>query len=105
MQISIKFPRVPINIKLALVHVMTWHQTGDRSLSEPMMAYVTDEYMRHLELLIGCHGVTKPKGHHVDISIVIGVIDDCQKDNLNLSSQLDAFSKWVVTSLLEWQMA
>ena len=31
----------------ALVQIMDWHRSGDKPLSEPMMAYVTDTYMRH----------------------------------------------------------
>ena len=47
-KISLKFvPRGPFDIKSALVHVMAWHQTGDKPLSEPMMACVADAYMSH----------------------------------------------------------
>ena len=39
-QISLKFVlRVQINSIPALVQTMAWHQTGDKPLSEPMMAY------------------------------------------------------------------
>ena len=38
-QISLKFvPRDPIDNKPALVQVMAWRRTGDKPLSEPMMA-------------------------------------------------------------------
>ena len=46
--ISLKFvPRSPIDNKPALVQVMAWCRTGDKPLSEPMMAQFTDAYMRH----------------------------------------------------------
>ena len=36
-QISLKIvPKDPIN-KSALAQIMSWHQTGDKPLSEPMM--------------------------------------------------------------------
>ena len=35
-----------INNEPALVQVMAWHHTGNKS-SEPMMVYFTDTYMRH----------------------------------------------------------
>ena len=31
----------------ALVQLMAWRQTGDKPLSEPMMVYVADTYMRY----------------------------------------------------------
>ena len=31
-------PKGPIDNNPALVPIMTWHQTGDKQLSEPMMA-------------------------------------------------------------------
>ena len=38
-QISLKFvPRDPIDNKPALVQVMAWRRTGDKPLTEPMMA-------------------------------------------------------------------
>ena len=47
-QISLKFvPRSPIDNKPALVQVMAWRRTGDKSLPEPMLAQFTDAYMRH----------------------------------------------------------
>ena len=30
-----------------LVQIIAWHRTGDKPLSEPMMAYVADAYMHH----------------------------------------------------------
>ena len=37
--ILLKFiPKGPIDNKSALVQIMVWHQTGGKSLSEPMMA-------------------------------------------------------------------
>ena len=47
-QISLKFiPKSPINKEVVLVLVMAWHRTGDKPLSEPMLARLTDAYMRH----------------------------------------------------------
>ena len=47
-KISLKFvPKVPINNIPALVQIMAWHRTGDKPLSEPMMAQFNDAYMRH----------------------------------------------------------
>ena len=37
-------PKGPINPIAALA----WHRPGDKPLSERMMAYFTDAYMRHL---------------------------------------------------------
>ena len=43
--ISLKFvPRSPIGNKPALVQVMAWHQTGDKSVPKPMMIQYTDVY-------------------------------------------------------------
>ena len=50
-KISMKFvPKDPINNIPALVQIMAWHLIGNKPLSEPMMAYLTDVYMymRHL---------------------------------------------------------
>ena len=45
--ISLKFvPNGPINNIPALVQVMAWHRSGDKPLSEPMMASLPT-YMRH----------------------------------------------------------
>ena len=39
LKFSLEFvPNGPINNKPALVQIMVWHQTGDKPLSEPMMA-------------------------------------------------------------------
>ena len=35
-----------INDIPAFVQIMAWRRIGDKSLSEPMMAYVADAYMR-----------------------------------------------------------
>ena len=40
-------PGSPIDNKPALVHVMAWHQTGNKRLPEPMMIQFTDTYMWH----------------------------------------------------------
>ena len=47
-KISLKFvPKSPINNIPALVKVMAWRRTGDKPLSEPMMAQFNDVYMHH----------------------------------------------------------
>ena len=46
--ISLKFiPSGPIDNKPALVQVMAWRRLGDKPLSEPMLTWFTDAYMRH----------------------------------------------------------
>ena len=40
-------PKVPINNIPALAQIMTWRHSGDKPLSESMVAYFTDVYMRH----------------------------------------------------------
>ena len=48
-KVSLKFvPKGLIDKITTLVHIMAWHQTGDKSLSEPMMAWVVEAYMPHL---------------------------------------------------------
>ena len=52
MKNSLKFvSKGPINNILALVQIMGWRRRGDKPLSEPMMAWFTDSYMRHLASL------------------------------------------------------
>ena len=47
-KISLKFvPKGPINNIPALVQIMACCRPGDNPLSEPMMAWVGDEYMHH----------------------------------------------------------
>ena len=47
-QISLKFvPKGPIENKSALVQVMAWRRTGNKSLPEAMMTQFSDECMRH----------------------------------------------------------
>ena len=47
-RISLKFvPVVPIYNKSALVQIMAWCLTGTKPLSEPMMVYLADAFMRH----------------------------------------------------------
>ena len=47
-KISLKFVLMsPIDKKPALVQVMAWRRIGDKPLPEPMMAQLTDAYMRH----------------------------------------------------------
>ena len=46
--ISLKFvPKGLINNIPALVQIMAWRRPGANPLSEPMMAYFADAYMRH----------------------------------------------------------
>ena len=47
-RISLKFvPKGPIDNKVALVQVMAWRRTGDKSLTEPMLIHFTDASMQH----------------------------------------------------------
>ena len=47
-QISLKFvPKGPIDNYPALVQIIAWRWTGDKTLSEPMLTQLTDTYMRH----------------------------------------------------------
>ena len=47
-RISLKFvARSPIDDKPALVQVMAWCRTGDKSLPELMLIQFTEAYMRH----------------------------------------------------------
>ena len=39
-------PKGPIDSMSALVQIMAWHRTGDKPLSEAMMAQFGDTYMR-----------------------------------------------------------
>ena len=45
---SLKFvPKGKIDNNPALVVIMAWRRIGDKPLSEPMLAQITDAYMRH----------------------------------------------------------
>ena len=47
-KMSLKFvPKGPIDNMPALVQIMAWCQTGNKPLSEPKVAKVTDTNMRH----------------------------------------------------------
>ena len=51
-RISIKFSlkfvsKSPIDNNPVFVQIMAWCRSGDKPLSEPMIAYVADAYMRH----------------------------------------------------------
>ena len=47
-QISLKFVAMsPIDNKQALGQVLAWCQIGDNPLSEPMLPWFIDAYMRH----------------------------------------------------------
>ena len=47
-KISLKFISTgSINNISALVQIMAWQNPGDKPLSEPMMAWFTDAFMRH----------------------------------------------------------
>ena len=51
-RISIQFllkcvPKGPVNNDQALVQMMAWRRSGDKPLSEPMIAYLTDVYKHH----------------------------------------------------------
>ena len=48
MKMSFKcFTKSPVDKKPALVQVMAWRRTGDKPLPKPMMAQVTNSYIRH----------------------------------------------------------
>ena len=47
-RISLQFdPRSPIDTYSVLVQVMAWRRKGDKPLSEPMLTWFSDAYMRH----------------------------------------------------------
>ena len=47
-EISLKFvPKGPITNDPALPQVMAWRRIGDKPLSEPMLTWFTDTYIRH----------------------------------------------------------
>ena len=46
-QISLNFPRSPINNKKSFVQIMAWHCIGNKPLPEIMMAFFTGAYMQH----------------------------------------------------------
>ena len=47
-KISLKFvPQGPVDNIPVLVQIMAWRRSGDKPLSEPMMAKFNDSYMRH----------------------------------------------------------
>ena len=47
-EISLKFiPMSQIDNTPALAQVMAWRRTGNKPLSEPMLTWFTDAYMRH----------------------------------------------------------
>ena len=49
-KISLKFdPQGPIDNNPALVQKMSWSRIGDKPLSEPMLPWFTEAYMRHIE--------------------------------------------------------
>ena len=49
-KISPKFvPKGPTDNNPALVHIMAWRRIGDKSLSEPMLTWFTEAYMKHYE--------------------------------------------------------
>ena len=48
-QISLKLiPTGHNNNKTAMFQIMSWHRTGEKSLSEPMFPPIADADMRHL---------------------------------------------------------
>ena len=40
-------PYGPIHDMPTLIQIMAWRQSGDKPLSDSIMAYFTDAYMRH----------------------------------------------------------
>ena len=52
-QVSPKFVcKGQISNKLALVQIIMWHQRGDKSLSESMIALFTDEHMNEVSVIL-----------------------------------------------------
>ena len=48
LKLSLKFVlKVRINNSPGLVQIMTWHWSGDKPLSEPMLVCCTDAYLHH----------------------------------------------------------
>ena len=56
-------PNGPININPALVEIMAWRRIGDKPLSEAMLTWFTDAYMRTL----GARWVNQQVDFHVDL--------------------------------------
>ena len=50
----------PINNIPTLVQIVAWHQMGNKLLSEPVMVYVTNEYMRYLASINQTHCLINP---------------------------------------------
>ena len=70
MKISLKFvAQGPINIP-ALVQIMAWRRLGDKPLSELMMAYLNDIYMRHSVSMIYEHSCAAGS-HYNAVSVII----------------------------------
>ena len=46
--VSLVWPPFDVKIK-NIVQLMSWRQTGNMPLFEPMMGYFTDTYLHHLE--------------------------------------------------------
>ena len=59
-------PEVPIHNKPALVQIMAWRLTGDKPLSEPMMAYFTDAYI-YVSLGLNELTDTHNENHNLDL--------------------------------------
>ena len=48
------FPRGHVNNKPALIQIMSWHRTGNRPFSEPIVAWFVDAYIPHSTLMSPC---------------------------------------------------
>ena len=97
-KISLKFvPTSPIDNNPALVQIKAWHQLGDKPLSEPMLIWFTDAYMRH-------HGGDELKRsstiHHGCRNIIILIKlhpwlqQKMSNDNFQCSHCLKILLKW-----------
>ena len=67
------FLRVPLTISIpSMVQIMTWHLSGDKSLSEPMMAEFTDAYMLNSASVSQCYH--NNANHNRTVYLFIGII-------------------------------
>ena len=93
--ISLNFAaKDPVNNNPALVQVMVWHQPGDKPLSEPIMVYFTDAYMRHVDSI----GVAYVTNIHLRNKIILSQTIYClsQSDNSDLEGEKKIGNYFVV---------
>ena len=101
MRIVLKFVlKGPVNDTPALVQLMAWRQSGDKPLSEPMMAWFTNAYMPHrihyiLLILVSADYIHMPQGRFTGIGEIL-----YYTKNLNMiqieSNQNRIYINWVL---------